>query len=313
MKQTDYEIVDDVSPDDESWAEWKAAVQAEGWVTSGDDSTLAVTPQLAKAVVARSKSDGRYIGSVVWTENDGLAYIGFYILRPEFRGLGIGTAIWNRALARMAPDSVIGLTSIDYMVNRYKARDTPVEGQHVISQRIRADDFIKIVKSHIVPHSTTKLVSELSPKEFDAVLSYANEVSGQNRSKLLRLNFELDCTEGAVLIDSTGQIQGFASVVTAGPREDHLYKVAPVYAEGVDEALSAIYPLLDFVHKQDPDAIVILAKWSNSAGEKLQALIKGKATVSSRTAYTLFSRPYKSSMDFTRMFVAHNHSGHFDA
>lgn len=129
MKQTDYEIVDDVSPDDESWAEWKAAVQAEGWVTSGDDSTLAVTPQLAKAVVARSKSgnrespsdvflsgqphssDGRYIGSVVWTENDGLAYIGFYILRPEFRGLGIGTAIWNRALARMAPDSVIGLTS----------------------------------------------------------------------------------------------------------------------------------------------------------------------------------------------------------
>lgn len=82
------------------------------------------------------------------------------------------------------------------------------------------------------------------------MLSYANEVSGQNRSKLLRLNFELDCTEGAVLIDSTGQIQGFASVVTAGPREDHLYKVAPVYAEGVDEALSAIYPLLDFVHKQ---------------------------------------------------------------
>ncbi|VDO87570.1 unnamed protein product [Heligmosomoides polygyrus] len=268
-----YTLYSRPSTNDESWAEWKAAVQAEGWVTSGDDSTLAVTPQLAKAVVARSKSgnrespsdvflsgqphssDGRYIGSVVWTENDGLAYIGFYILRPEFRGLGIGTAIWNRALARMAPDS----------------------------------------------HSTTKLVSELSPKEFDAVLSYANEVSGQNRSKLLRLNFELDCTEGAVLIDSTGQIQGFASVVTAGPREDHLYKVAPVYAEGVDEALSAIYPLLDFVHKQDPDAIVILAKWSNSAGEKLQALIKGKATVSSRTAYTLFSRPYKSSMDFTRI------------
>lgn len=34
--------------------------------------------------------DGEFLGSVVWTENDSLAYIALYIVRPDFRGLGIG-------------------------------------------------------------------------------------------------------------------------------------------------------------------------------------------------------------------------------
>lgn len=59
-------------------------------LNGSDHSTLALLPQLSRVVVARRKGDGEFLGSVVWTENDSLAYIALYIVRPDFRGLGIG-------------------------------------------------------------------------------------------------------------------------------------------------------------------------------------------------------------------------------
>lgn len=62
MKNIDYEIVDTISPDDKSWADWNAVIKAEGWVNAADDSTLALTPQFAKAVVARSRTGIKSLG-----------------------------------------------------------------------------------------------------------------------------------------------------------------------------------------------------------------------------------------------------------
>ncbi|VDO87569.1 unnamed protein product [Heligmosomoides polygyrus] len=43
MKDVDYEIVDDISPDDQLWEDWNAVTKAERWVNAADDSTLALT------------------------------------------------------------------------------------------------------------------------------------------------------------------------------------------------------------------------------------------------------------------------------
>lgn len=98
--------------------------------------------------------------------------------------------------------------------------------------------------------STTKLASDLSIEEYEAVLSYVHEVSGQDRSRLLRLHFALDFIEGAVLMNSASRILAFASVTTTGAEDSHVFKISPVYAEGLDEALSVIRPLLNKIHEQ---------------------------------------------------------------
>ncbi|KAK6041847.1 hypothetical protein COOONC_20649 [Cooperia oncophora] len=142
------QIIDDIPPDDKLWQEFKDAVRAEGWVNGPDDSVLIILPKLAKSVVAQNKTDGSFIGSVVWCENEGLAYIAFYIILPEYRGFGIGSAIWKRALERIPSDCTIGLRSVERMVHRYKSTDTPIEGQQTFHQRIRVTDLLRIAKSH---------------------------------------------------------------------------------------------------------------------------------------------------------------------
>ncbi|PIO62012.1 hypothetical protein TELCIR_16449 [Teladorsagia circumcincta] len=92
MKDNDCEIVDSIAPDDRAWLEWKSLVEDEGW-TSDDLSVLTLTPTLpsTRIVLARKKSDGSFIGTVIWNEYDEIAFIGFYLLKPEYRGKGIGS------------------------------------------------------------------------------------------------------------------------------------------------------------------------------------------------------------------------------
>ncbi|KAK6010474.1 acetyltransferase, GNAT family, partial [Ostertagia ostertagi] len=151
MKQMEFEIIEKIPPDDIIWKDWKDTIRAEGWIIGADDSVLSILPELAKVVMARDKADGGYIGSVVWCENNGLAYIAFYIIRPEYRGLGIGSIIWKRAMERIPSNYTVGLRSVEYMVPRYKSMNFPVEGQHTFYQKIRANDFLQIAKSHITP------------------------------------------------------------------------------------------------------------------------------------------------------------------
>lgn len=136
------------------------------------------------------------------------------------------------------------------MVEQYKAGDTPVDVPSVYSQQIRADDLREIITPRLFQGSTTKLASDLSIEEYEAVLSYVHEVSGQDRSRLLRLHFALDFIEGAVLMNSASRILAFASVTTTGAEDSHVFKISPVYAEGLDEALSVIRPLLNKIHEQ---------------------------------------------------------------
>ncbi|KAK6026878.1 hypothetical protein OSTOST_07140, partial [Ostertagia ostertagi] len=110
MKDNDCEIVDSIAPDDRAWLEWKNLVEDEGW-TSDDLSVLTLTPRLSstRIVLARKRSDGSFIGTVIWNEYDEIAFIGFYLLKPEYRGKGIGSVIWKRAIERMPKNYTIAL------------------------------------------------------------------------------------------------------------------------------------------------------------------------------------------------------------
>lgn len=89
---------------------------------------------------------------MIWNEYDKVAFIGFYLLLPEYRGRGIGSVIWDRAIARIPKHYTIALRSgpfptvwrwnssdssenltllsvtVPVMVTRYKSKTTPIEG-----------------------------------------------------------------------------------------------------------------------------------------------------------------------------------------
>ena len=87
--------------------EWAAA---EGWNPGVDDVErfLAVDPDAFLA----TEADGQVAGTVSCAlYGDAYAFIGFYIVRADLRGHGIGTELFDRALAR-AGDRAVGLDGV---------------------------------------------------------------------------------------------------------------------------------------------------------------------------------------------------------
>lgn len=103
-------------PEDLSLAlDWAAA---EGW-----------NPGLADAACFRAADpegfliaelDGEPIGCVSAVRyGDGFGFLGFYIVRPEFRGQGHGLALWQAAMARLQP-GVVGLDGVVAQQDNYR-------------------------------------------------------------------------------------------------------------------------------------------------------------------------------------------------
>src|SRR3954466_2529796 len=88
-------------------AEWAAA---EGWNPGLDD-----VERFARAdpgAFLCSQHDGEIVATVSCAlYGDAYAFIGFYIVRPDLRRRGIGTVLFERALAR-ANGRVVGLDGV---------------------------------------------------------------------------------------------------------------------------------------------------------------------------------------------------------
>lgn len=105
-----------MQPDDLALAlDWAAA---EGW-----------NPGLADAACFRAADpegfliaelEGVPIGCVSAVRyGDGFGFLGFYIVRPEFRGEGHGLALWQAAMARLQP-GVVGLDGVVAQQENYR-------------------------------------------------------------------------------------------------------------------------------------------------------------------------------------------------
>ncbi len=86
---------------------WAAA---EGWNPGLGDADAFFATDPGGFFVA--KRDGAPIASIsVVNHNDEFAFLGLYIVRPEYRGRGIGLRLWEHALAH-AGDRTIGLDGV---------------------------------------------------------------------------------------------------------------------------------------------------------------------------------------------------------
>jgi GNAT superfamily N-acetyltransferase len=152
-------------PEVDKLVDWAAR---EGWNPGLHDAGLFWATDPAAFIAA--DLDGEMIGGGAITSYNGeFGFMGFFIVRPDFRGRGFGSALWHarreRLLARLRPGASIGLDGVFAMQDYYAA------GGFEFSHRdIR-------FRTEIPEHPATARVDDediiqLSAVPFDQVLDY---------------------------------------------------------------------------------------------------------------------------------------------
>ena len=95
--------------------DWAAA---EGWNPGLADAACFLAADPEGFLLA--ERDGTPVGCVSAVRyGDGFGFLGFYIVRPEYRGQGHGFALWRAAMARLQP-GVVGLDGVVAQQENYR-------------------------------------------------------------------------------------------------------------------------------------------------------------------------------------------------
>ena len=140
----------------------------EGWNPGLHDAELFWATDPAAFIAA--DLDGELIGGGAITSYDGeFGFMGFFIVRPEFRGRGFGNALWHarreRLLARLRPGASIGMDGV-FAMQDYYARGGFVFSHRDI--RFRAE----IPERQATAPVDDKDIIPLSAVPFDQLLDY---------------------------------------------------------------------------------------------------------------------------------------------
>ena len=193
-----------------AWAE------AEGWNPGLDDDRrlLAADPGAFLAT--------EHAGEIVATVScalygDGYAFIGFYIVRPDQRGRGVGSALFDRALEHAA-GRVVGLDGVLAQQATYERRGFLLAHRNVRWRTIGGDQ------------RPTGLV-ELSSVPFEQLLEFDAAVFGTKRERFLRV--WIDRPRGhALACIRNGSLAGYGVVRACRVGA----KVGPILADDEDVA-----------------------------------------------------------------------------
>ena len=214
--------------------EWAAA---EGWNPGLHDAELFWATDPAAFIAA--DLDGELIGGGAITSYQGeFGFMGFFIVRPEYRSRGMGNTIWrarrDRLLARLHRGASIGMDGVFAMQDYYS------RGGFVFSHRnlrFRAD-----VPHHVkAPKTEDTQITLLQNVPFSRVLEYDRGCFPAPRPVFLKAWIEQPDAL-ALGSQSDGRLQGFGVVRRC--REG--CKLGPLFADNAATAKALYLQLAAF-------------------------------------------------------------------
>lgn len=195
--------------------EWAAA---EGWNPGLDDVERFLAAD-AGAFMA-TEVDGDTLGTVSCAlYGHAYAFIGFYIVRADVRGNGIGTALFDRALAR-AGERVIGLDGVVEQQPVYASLGFELQHRN---ERWRGMGSGGTAPDDLVP---------LTYVDFDELAAYDARVFGAERHAFLRAWIEREPGDALATRNDDGAIGGYAVVRPCGEG----MKIGPLFADDAETA-----------------------------------------------------------------------------
>jgi GNAT superfamily N-acetyltransferase len=203
----------------------------EGWNPGLHDAELfwATDPE---AFIA-ADLDGELIGGGAITSYDGeFGFMGFFIVRPEYRGRGLGNMLWQarreRLLARLRPGASIGMDGV-FAMQDYYARGGFVFSHRDI--RFRADIAARQAALSVDGHD----IVPLATVPFDQILDYDRTCFPALRPTFLR-GWISQADALALACRRDGKLRGYGVVRRCGEG----CKIGPLFADDV-VAAEALY------------------------------------------------------------------------
>lgn len=199
----------------------------EGWNPGVHDAELfwATDPD---AFIAATLGDELIGGGAITSYHGEFGFMGFFIVRPEYRGQGLGNTLWHarreRLLARLRPGASIGMDGVFAMQDYY------AKGGFVFSHRnmrFRAEITQRPTTSQVVGQD----IVPLATLPFDQVVDYDRTCFPTARESFLS-GWIAQADALAVGCQREGRLSGYG--VARRCREG--YKIGPLFA---DDALAA--------------------------------------------------------------------------
>ena len=194
----------------------------EGWNPGHHDARLFW--QAAPEAFVAAELDGELVGGgAIPAYGDEAGFMGLFIMRPAFRGRGLGRALWyaRRDLLRerLAPGAPIGMDGVEAMEAFY------ARGGFVKSHQNRRFQFTA------KPHDGPRVGRPADALPFEALAAFDRRHFPGPRDTFLRAWIEQDGATALVTLDGD-RITGFGVLRPCGTGA----KVGPLYAEDVQIA-----------------------------------------------------------------------------
>lgn len=156
-------------------------------------------------------------GSIV-SYNKEFGFMGFFIVKPEYRSLGIGRKIWyqrrDMLLSRLNENAPIGMDGVITMQPFYKKG-----GFEIL---FRDERYEKIG----MEFTTNKNIFSINDDDSDSILAYDKECFGFTRPQFMKPWLKLPGNKTFKYVED-GELKGFVIVRKANKG----YKVCPLFAE----------------------------------------------------------------------------------
>ncbi len=201
--------------------EWAGA---EGWNPGLDDAERFVAAD--PGAFLWTEREGEVVATVSCAlYGDSYAFVGFYIVRPDLRGRGIGSTLFERALERAA-DRAVGLDGVLAQQSSYERRGFVLAHRNVrwgtTGGGARPGGLV-----------------ELSSVPFEQLLAFDAAVFGCERERFLRAWIDRPAPRALACIDG-GRLSGYGVL-----RPCHAgMKVGPLFADDPEVADTLLTGLL---------------------------------------------------------------------
>lgn len=212
------------------WDEVVAWAAAEGWNPGLGDAACFRPTDPAGFVVGRL--DGRIVSAVsIVAYSPDYAFLGHYLVHPDHRGTGLGTATWKAALPH-ADGRVIGLDAVPAQRARY-----------IRSGFVPAYDNVRYTGCPVAaaPAPGAGTVGSVTPYHLDAISAYDSGCFPAERHAFLSRWLTADDHTARVLLDGSGHVTGYGVIRPAhqGLRIGPLFADTPAGAATLFDALTA--------------------------------------------------------------------------
>jgi len=199
--------------------------QAEGW-NPGPNDAQAFYETDPEGFIGFYKNDALIGGGSVVAYGQNFGFMGFFIMKPEYRGTGLGRQLWyhrrDYLLSRLNKNATIGMDGVVAMQSFYKKGGFSIvfkdERHECIGKKFTIDEHI----------------SSILPKDFQQIRAYDAQCFGFDRWQFLQHWLALpQLISFKYVVD--GQLKGFALLRKAAVG----FKVCPLFADNahVAEAL----------------------------------------------------------------------------